>query len=720
MTSALPPLFINFYSGAPHLSFAKQSGFDAIFSGLNTVKPLPCLFWTIGSAHSRNIPPLKVVRTALKPFPLGQTFQHETPPSEDLFGMKIILHWRLAATVAMVVGAAFIIALPALSVLRLPPGASFFSAASLALALAVAAVIWLYSLQENHIVAAEKDATSLIKTIPLIFFTVDKQMQLSRLRSTRFDEFFYGKNFGAGTDFASAIGFLTDAQIRQEAGDYVKLMLAQTKSTVSGMNPLECVSALMLNSDGRPELRYFKFAFGDYFETGKFAGILVAINDISDVVNVNAQLQALTQKSDQSAQSSVDLMVRLIKLDRKTLVDKFVSFENLLDEANLELKDSGHSGVRYQTLADQVRKKIKLLKNDAAALGLTELSASAAEMAAELEILGQKPDLSGNDFFSVALKLDVLYDCLHKLSAMLRQLPDAALKTTAQTYTAYETPGTAATAAALETPDTAPAEQATPEGDANRCDSLESGIEEQARVSDAMSTTLNTYASSEKAPLADALPLVNSKLNSKEQTSIAPAGGTNDTHLLRFEFALIQQACIRTAEKLGKKIAVNAQNLIAEAIPDRLKQPLTEILVQLIRSSLANGLELPAVRTAAGKDERATLALTWTELENGGYELVFRDDGYGLNFDVIRSRALALNRISVAQADALDSRQLVGFIFEPGFSTAINPADNAGFGAGLDLVMAAVKRSGGKISVGTQPGLYTQFRVSFPVLKDAS
>ena len=215
--------------------------------------------------------------------------------------------------------------------------------------------------------------------------------------------------------------------------------------------------------------------------------------------------------------------------------------------------------------------------------------------------------------------------------------------------------------------------------------------------------------STDVAPLVDAA-----------NTKPAPTSGIAPTRSLRFEFALIQQACIRTAEKLGKKVAISAQNLVAEAIPDRLKQPLTEILVQLIRSSLANGLELPAVRAAVGKNETGTLNLTWTELANGGYELVFRDDGCGLNFDLIRARALALNRLSATQLEALESRQLVGFIFEPGFSASITTGDNAGFGVGLDLVMAAVKRAGGKISVGTQPGLYTQFRVSFPELKELS
>ena len=631
--------------------------------------------------------------------------------------MKISSHWRLATTIGLVLMAAIVVALPAISVLRPPLGATFFSVAFLAVALAIAAVIWLYNYQGSHVFTEARDLNGLIKTIPLIFFTLNQKMQVSRFYSARFDEFFYGKNFGTGTDFVNIISFLTDAQLRQQAGDYVKLMLAQASSATIGTNPLECVSARMLNSEGRPELRHFKFAFTDYFENSYFVGVLVAIYDISDVVNTRAQLQALTQKSEQKIQSSVNLMIRLMKLDREMLKDNLICFEDLLDEVNLSLKDSGHSGVRYQTLADQLCKKIKLLKNDATTLDLTELSVSAGEMAIELQTLGQKAELSGNDFFSVALKLDELYDCLHQLSALLEQLPSISLPNTGLAFTHSEKRVTASTTAHLvELPQIAPATQVLL-GDTEKPVSFTGDMEKsvsplgdtEKSVSPTGDTAKPVPTSTDVAPLVDAA-----------NTKPAPTSGIAPTRSLRFEFALIQQACIRTAEKLGKKVAISAQNLVAEAIPDRLKQPLTEILVQLIRSSLANGLELPAVRAAAGKNETGTLTLTWTELANGGYELVFRDDGCGLNFDLIRARALALNRLSATQLEALESRQLVGFIFEPGFSASITTGDNAGFGVGLDLVMAAVKRAGGKISVGTQPGLYTQFRVSFPELEELS
>ena len=599
--------------------------------------------------------------------------------------MKALSHWRLATTLGVILVAAIITSLPALGVLSLPLGASFFSLAFIALSLSFAATIWLYNFQRNRIAIVEKNANGLLKSVPLIFFTLNLKMQLGRFRSTQFEDFFYGKNFEAGTDFANIVGFLANAQLRNLGCDYVKLMLAQSTTKITGENPLECASALMLNGDGRPELRHFKFNFSDCLEKHKFAGILVAIYDVSELVNINLERQTLIQKSALDTQTTLDLVIRMIKLDRRMLLDKFASFENLLGEANLDLKDSGHSGVRHQTLADRVGKKIKLLRNEAALLGLSDLSLSAADMALELETLGQKTELSGNDFFSVALKLDELYDCLHKLSALLAQLPDPNTKTS----------GLLAENSDVETePLTLPVEHFEPANP--KAEPL------NARNVAPQNPNPNT--------VNDAVP------NAPLTTNTAALARVADASPARFEFALIQQACIKTAEKLGKKVAVHAQNLTRETVPDRLKQPLTEILVQLIRSALANGLELPGARTAAGKDETGTLSLIWTELSDGGYELVFRDDGCGLNFETVRARALALNRLTEAQTQALEQRQLVGFIFEPGFATATKAGDNAGFGVGLDLVMAAAKRAGGKISVGTQAGQYTQFRISFPAL----
>jgi chemosensory pili system protein ChpA (sensor histidine kinase/response regulator) len=186
------------------------------------------------------------------------------------------------------------------------------------------------------------------------------------------------------------------------------------------------------------------------------------------------------------------------------------------------------------------------------------------------------------------------------------------------------------------------------------------------------------------------------------------------TPVRRFDFSLIQQACVRTAEKLGKNVVMQGTNVSATAVPDPLKQTVTDVLVQLVRNALAHGIEAPSERIKAGKAEQGKIAVQFAQTPEG-YELVFRDDGRGLDFESIRARSISLGRLDATAAAALDARQLAGLIFEPGFSTAAKSSDTAGSGVGLDVVMAAVKRAGGKIAVGTQPGQYTQFRMRFPL-----
>jgi two-component system, chemotaxis family, sensor kinase CheA len=177
---------------------------------------------------------------------------------------------------------------------------------------------------------------------------------------------------------------------------------------------------------------------------------------------------------------------------------------------------------------------------------------------------------------------------------------------------------------------------------------------------------------------------------------------------------VIRQSIAHTAQTLGKKAVFQSAGLDKIALPSALRQTMTDILVQLSRNALAHGIEQPAQRVAAGKAELGKIQAQ-LQAHADAYELLFRDDGAGLDFSIIRERAVALGKLSAEQAASADPRQLAGLIFEPGFSTASGRSDAAGHGVGLDVVMAAIKRIGGKIAVGTQPGQYTQFRIRFPL-----
>ncbi len=170
----------------------------------------------------------------------------------------------------------------------------------------------------------------------------------------------------------------------------------------------------------------------------------------------------------------------------------------------------------------------------------------------------------------------------------------------------------------------------------------------------------------------------------------------------------------RAAQALGKRARIDMHGLDDAMVPDHLRQPLLDILLQLVRNAVAHGIESPDERNKAGKTESGQLHAQFSRGSDGTYEFSFRDDGRGIDFERIRQRAVKLGRVTAEQAVQLQPRQLAGLIFEPGFSTADLPGDTAGRGVGLDLVRDRIKRLGGQVGVSTGAGQYTQFKVRLP------
>ncbi len=140
-----------------------------------------------------------------------------------------------------------------------------------------------------------------------------------------------------------------------------------------------------------------------------------------------------------------------------------------------------------------------------------------------------------------------------------------------------------------------------------------------------------------------------------------------------------------------------------------------EIAIQLTRNAVVHGIETPPARDSAGKSARGMVEVQLTRGESD-WVLSVRDDGAGINAALIKQRLLALGWYSGPQLASFDERQIVGHIFKPGFST-IDPAavhaGHLGRGVGLDVVQSNVQRLGGRMTLSSQPGQSTEFRIRF-------
>ncbi|HEY9700227.1 MAG TPA: hybrid sensor histidine kinase/response regulator [Trichocoleus sp.] len=150
--------------------------------------------------------------------------------------------------------------------------------------------------------------------------------------------------------------------------------------------------------------------------------------------------------------------------------------------------------------------------------------------------------------------------------------------------------------------------------------------------------------------------------------------------------------------------------LVDKVVGEKLYDP----LLHLVRNAFDHGIEPVSVRQQMGKAEKGTITI---RAHNQGRHLVIEvhDNGRGLDFDQIRQRAIERQFVSLEQAMSLNQTQLIDFLFEPGFSTALQVNDVSGRGIGLDIVKSQLQALRGSIKIETEPRQGTTFVLQIPL-----
>jgi chemosensory pili system protein ChpA (sensor histidine kinase/response regulator) len=167
----------------------------------------------------------------------------------------------------------------------------------------------------------------------------------------------------------------------------------------------------------------------------------------------------------------------------------------------------------------------------------------------------------------------------------------------------------------------------------------------------------------------------------------------------------------QTSKELNKRANLEisgSQVELDRSVLDKIAAPLEHML----RNAVAHGLEEREVRIARGKPDIGEISLS---LKQEGNEIIlsFADDGAGLDFERIKSRAIAHGVLS--PDEDVDHGQLAELIFTPGFSTASEVSQIAGRGVGMDVVKTEVTSLGGRIEIISSPGKGTEFRLYIPL-----
>jgi two-component system chemotaxis sensor kinase CheA len=162
--------------------------------------------------------------------------------------------------------------------------------------------------------------------------------------------------------------------------------------------------------------------------------------------------------------------------------------------------------------------------------------------------------------------------------------------------------------------------------------------------------------------------------------------------------------------KQARVEVIGAETELDKTILESIKDPLTH----LVRNAVDHGLELPADRVAAGKNPEGKLVLRAFH-EGGQVNIEITDDGRGVNIERVRKKAVERGLLPAEAAARASDREVIGFMFLPGFSTAEKITSVSGRGVGLDVVKTNVEKIGGTVEVTSTAGQGSIFKIKIPL-----
>jgi signal transduction histidine kinase len=323
---------------------------------------------------------------------------------------------------------------------------------------------------------------------------------------------------------------------------------------------------------------------------------------------------------------------------------------------NAVLKKPAREQDAFRAKLEEALDEVDRVRRDAAAFKLSGLEWAARQFEDALHDLRSRSALSGSDFLPLAVKLDQLYGQFASLKSLSLASSPAS---------------------------------ASPSGPPGAPNMTENGTQ---------IIQAPKFMANRSAPKATPVPGTNSS---------APAGSLENT---------LRALTEHVAEEYKKTVILDVHGL--GLVPQPYQAAVKNVAIQFIRNAVMHGVEPPAAREAAGKPPHGTLRLEFKSLPDHSFELLFEDDGCGLNPDEVRATAIARGVIPGEGAARLRDREAIKLIFKSAYTTLDNVPGEPPHGTGLSLVRRYVHEAGGKVALASLLGHETRFKVTLPPLAD--
>jgi two-component system chemotaxis sensor kinase CheA len=167
----------------------------------------------------------------------------------------------------------------------------------------------------------------------------------------------------------------------------------------------------------------------------------------------------------------------------------------------------------------------------------------------------------------------------------------------------------------------------------------------------------------------------------------------------------------KISREQGKKVDLKFFGADTE-LDKLIVEDISDPMMHIVRNAIDHGIEAPQKRVAIGKDEKGTIRIS--SFQKGNHVVIeVEDDGNGVDLEKVKAKAL--QKGLVADVSTLSDREVLDFIFMPGFSTNDNVSEVSGRGVGMDVVRNNIAAVSGMVDIETTKGHGSCFIITLPI-----
>jgi two-component system chemotaxis sensor kinase CheA len=176
-------------------------------------------------------------------------------------------------------------------------------------------------------------------------------------------------------------------------------------------------------------------------------------------------------------------------------------------------------------------------------------------------------------------------------------------------------------------------------------------------------------------------------------------------------FSRLAQVVRRYSKETGKDVDLIMYGEDTE-LDKYLAEEIVDPLMHIVRNSIDHGIEPAEERKGKGKKGQGSIVLK--AFQRGNHVVIeVIDDGKGIDTEKVKKKAIEKGLLDPEVE--LGEREIIDFIFTPGFSTKEIVSEISGRGVGMDVVKEKLSALGGFAEVSTKKDEGTTFTLTLPI-----